>query len=84
MLSNKELLLRELRDQLARADDLVQRGEKELQCILYELNNNNVNIFNIAYQLEATREKYNEDVKRRDVIIENIKLVENYVFKEST
>ena len=84
MLSNKELLLRELRDQLARADDLVQRGEKELQCILYELNNSNVNIFNIAYQLEATREKYNEDVKRRDVIIENIKLVENYVFKEST
>ena len=84
MVNGKELLLRELRDQLARADDLVQKREKELQDILYELNNNNVNIFNIACKLEAAREKYNEDVKRKNIIIENIKLVENYVFKGST
>lgn len=84
MLNNKELLLRELQNQLARTTILVKKEEKELQCILYELNNSNVNIFNIACKLEAAREKYNEDVKRRNVIIENIKLVENYVFKEST
>lgn len=84
MVNGKELLLRELRNQLARADTLVQKREKELQDILYKLNNNNVNIFNIICQLEAAREKYNEDVKRRNIIIENIKLVENYVFKGST